>query len=125
MTAETLSSKVSSVMKGAFNNEEAIGPLAVAKQLHRHYSCKSRSACREIQRERHAGDIIACGRNVGFTNVCSEMRFIYCFITDIDRVTIVEQINSRGALEPLLRFSIIYRDMMQGLLCLCGSVEST
>lgn len=61
MTAETLSSKVSSVMKGAFNNEEAIGPLAVAKQLHRHYSCKSRSACREIQRERHAGTLLHVG----------------------------------------------------------------
>lgn len=41
-------------MKGAFNNEEAIGPLVVARQLHQHYTGKSRSTGREIQRERHA-----------------------------------------------------------------------
>ena len=38
-------------MKGAFNNEEAIGPLAVARQLHQHYSGKSRSSVGEIRRE--------------------------------------------------------------------------
>lgn len=41
-------------MKGAFNNEEAIGPLVVARQLHQDYVGKSRNTGREIQRERHA-----------------------------------------------------------------------
>lgn len=41
-------------MKGAFNNEEAIGALVVARQLHQHYAGKSRSTVRKIQRERHA-----------------------------------------------------------------------
>lgn len=41
-------------MKGVFNNEEAIGSLAVARQLHQDYSGKSRSAGRDFQRARHA-----------------------------------------------------------------------
>lgn len=38
LSAETSSSKVDSIMKGVFNNEEAVGPLAVARQLHQQYS---------------------------------------------------------------------------------------
>lgn len=53
-SGETSSSKVVSIKKGAFNNEKAIGPLAVARQLPQHYFGKSRSTGREIQRERRA-----------------------------------------------------------------------
>lgn len=57
-------------MKGIFNNDEAIGSLAVARQLHQDYSGKSRSAGREIQRVRHARVYNPVG-NVEFTNECN------------------------------------------------------
>ncbi len=47
-------------MKGVFNNEKAIGSLTVARQLHQHYSGKSRSTGREIQRV-HAKGVLTCG----------------------------------------------------------------
>lgn len=41
---ETSSSKVVSALKGVFNNEGAIGSLAVAKQPHQHHSLSSQGA---------------------------------------------------------------------------------
>lgn len=56
-------------MKGIFNNE-AIGSLVVAKQLHQDYSGKSKSAVREFQRVRHARVYYPVG-NVEFNNECN------------------------------------------------------
>lgn len=56
-------------MKGIFNNDEAIGSLVVAKQLHQDYSGKSKSAVREFQRVRHARVYYPVG-NVEFNNEC-------------------------------------------------------
>lgn len=51
LLAETSSSNVVSIMKGVFNNEEAIGPLAVARQLHQHYTD---ALVGRLEGERHA-----------------------------------------------------------------------
>lgn len=48
------SSKVVSIMKGVFNNEEAIGSLAVARQLHQDYSENPYQHSFTCQRARHA-----------------------------------------------------------------------
>lgn len=57
MTAESrvaLRRDLVSIMKGVSNKEEAIGSLAVARQLHQDYTGKSRSTGRETRRVRHA-----------------------------------------------------------------------
>ncbi len=66
LSAKALSSKVASIMKVILKNKDAFGPLAVARQLHQHYSGKLRRAGREFQRVKHARTL-AYDRNVAFT----------------------------------------------------------
>lgn len=91
LSAETSSLKAVSIMKVVFNDVDGIGPLAVARQLHQHYSHKLRSTGREFQRVRHAKIF----KDVG------EMWDLPVH-EDLSRVMGLKQINIQGSSISLL-----------------------